>query len=496
MSNRWIQLDGSAKHYMLRWLASYSFSHPSTLGIRRRLGAHNLASALSFQPQYSTGKTRSGNVEKLLVVATIFINHFGTPADWFLINTGSASGPSSNPLLVFGTLALVGILSLGLVGNGEAVFKVLATEPLIPAMFFLLGLSPLWSGYFAESLNGAINLGLMGLFATILLVRFELRQIIHLAAIAMAIGIVMDLFWVVAMGEYGQNSVGHWDGLGTQKNDLGGHSLIALLVLLVAARTSGTRRFIYYGLSIVTAVLLVGSQSKTALAAGILSTGCLVVFVVFRSRKTLFGAVLLSISSASVVAVLFVTANIGLIANWLDRDITFSGRTQLWGLVLTGISERPWFGYGYDGFFQGPLSSAHPISAQADWAPTHAHNAYMQMALHVGLIGVIIFVAFTARAVVRATNCSRVVPGPLGLLPLVYMTMVIMVSFTESGVFAQRFGLVLMLVIIVNAKTQVDLHELTAALRSSAHKNDQDGIDLDLRDGDQAADTADFATSL
>lgn len=452
---------------MLGWLRKHT-ANTACLGTAVEPGDHRLLAPATFlRSEYSAGRTHPGNVEKTLVIATIFINHFGTPVDWFLTNTGSASGPTSNPVLVFGTLAMVGVLSLGLVGNGEATFRVLATEPLVPALFFLLALSPLWSDHFAASVNGVINVVLMGLFATILLVRFELGQIIQLAAVAMTIGIAMDLFWVLAMGEYGRNSVGHWDGLGTQKNELGGHALIALLVLLVAARTAGTRRFMYYGLSGVTAVLIVGSQSKTALAAGVLSSLCLLVFVVFRSRKTLFGAVLLSISSASVIAVLFVTANIGLIAGWLDRDITFTGRSQLWSLVRTGISDRLWFGYGYDGFFNGPLSAAHPISAQADWAPTHAHNAYMQMTLHVGVVGLAIFVAFTLRTIGRATNCSRLVPGALGLLPLVYLTTTILVSFTESGVFAQRFGLVLLLVVTVSAKTQVDLREAALAARKA-----------------------------
>lgn len=425
-------------------------------------------------------------IEKVIVVVAIFINHFGTPESWFVVNTGSASGPDAKPMLVFGTLGLVGMLALGLVGNGEAVFRVILVEPLLAGFLILLSLSVLWSNYVAASVTGIVNVLLMVLLAIVLLVRYRLDEIIKLSAVAMGIGVLLDLLWIVGMGDYGSKN-GIWDGLGTQKNELGGHSLIALLVLLWAAKAAPRFRFISYSLAICTTVLLVGSQSKTALAAGALSAACMAVFVVFRSRKTLFGAVLISISSASVVAVLFVTANVGLIAGWLDRDITLSGRTQLWGLVRDGIANKPWFGYGYDGFFQGPFSPAHAIVSQAEWAPTHAHNAYMEMALHVGVVGAVVYIGFTIRGIVRATDCARKVPGALGLFPLVYLTMATMISFTESGVFSQRFGLVLFFVALIVAKTEPDRLAGIAAENgvlpsSEASDADEANDEIDLRD--------------
>jgi len=41
------------------------------------------------------------------------------------------------------------------------------------------------------------------------------------------------------------------------------------------------------------------------------------------------------------------------IANALGRDVTLTGRTSIWAVVLDKISKHPWLGYGYKGFWLG-----------------------------------------------------------------------------------------------------------------------------------------------
>ena len=281
------------------------------------------------------------------------------------------------------------------------------------------------------------------------------------------IGIVMDLFWVLAMGPLGRHGVGPWDGLATQKNALGNHGLLAVMVFLIAARTFRRFRVPFYLLTIVSLVLLVGSESKTSLGAGLVTAASFVVFLVFRARKTLAGAVVISLLTGMTLTILFVTANLEEVAGRFGKDATFTGRTDLWAEVLRSIGGEPWLGFGYDGYFGGPLSESHRITAypRFEWGPNHAHNALMESALHVGIPLTIVYLLFNLRALARATDHVRWVRGPFGLFPLVFLTMMTMTSITESGIFTQRFGVTLFVMAIVLAKVGVDEAKASGVLR-------------------------------
>lgn len=409
-------------------------------------------------PVFRATVPRPGLLERALIVGLVFINMFGTPTSWFLQNTGAASGPTNNFLLSYGSLAAILVLSVGLIGQGEAVFRILSAEPLMVLYFFVLGLSPIWSIRFNESVSGVINLFAMIGLAIVLLVRFRPPEIFQMITVAFAVGIVLDLVWVFAMGPLGRSGSGAWDGLATQKNALGNHGLLGVMVFIVAARTFRHRRVPFYTLTVLSLVLLVGSQSKTSLGAGIVTAASFVVFLIFRARRTLAGAVTIALVAGVTLTVLFVTANLEAVAGQFGKDATFTGRTDLWSEVLSAIGHHPWLGFGYDGFFGGPLSESHPINAypQFDWGPNHAHNALMQSALHVGIPATVVYVVYNFRALARATDHVRWVRGPIGLFPLVYLTMMAMTSITESGIFTQRFGVTLYIMAVVMAKVGAD----------------------------------------
>ena len=424
---------------------------------------------------------RPGLLERTLIIGVIFINMFGTPASWFLQNTGAASGPENDFLLSYGSLAIIAVLCIGLIGNGDAVVRVLSAEPLMVLYFFAVGLSPIWSSRFGESVSSVVNLFAMIGLAVILLVRFRPPEIFQLVTVAFTVGILMDLFWVFAMGSLGRNGVGDWDGLATQKNALGNHGLIGVMVFLIAARTFRRFRVPFYVMAALSILILVGSNSKTSLGAGLITAASFVVFLVFRSRKTLAGAVTIALGTGLSITALFVTANLEAIAGRLGRDVTFSGRTALWNEVLAAIGRKPWLGFGYDGYFGGPLSESHRINAYPgfEWGPNHAHNALMESALHVGIPLTLVYLAFNIRAIARATDHVRWVRGPLGLFPLVFLTMMSMTSLTESGIFTQRFGVTLFVIAIVLAKVGVDEAKASGVLRLDQERDRRLGQTVD-----------------
>src|SRR5690606_12694225 len=157
----------------------------------------------------------------------------------------------------------------------------------------------------------------------------------------------------------------------------------------------------WYPMLAASAVLVLGSHSKTSLGSMLMLAVMLIVFTAFRARKTLYGAVTVTMITAVVAAILWATANVALIADWLDKDPTLSGRLPLWEDVVEEIGRRPVFGHGFEAFWGGYFSPAHHILMQSTWTPPHAHNAVLDDALEMGLVGAGLFIAVFIRTVIR-----------------------------------------------------------------------------------------------
>ena len=72
-------------------------------------------------------------------------------------------------------------------------------------------------------------------------------------------------------------------------------------------------------------------------------------------------------------------------------DSSFTGRTDIWQFALDRMSQRPITGYGFAAFW-GTQQVVYGMSGTSIWANTaaHAHNAYLDLALTVGIPGSIL----------------------------------------------------------------------------------------------------------
>lgn len=78
------------------------------------------------------------------------------------------------------------------------------------------------------------------------------------------------------------------------------------------------------------------------------------------------------------------------ITSQLPIDATFTGRTDVWGFALTAVWEKPILGHGYATFWD---DASDRIGAQgAEWAveASHGHNSYLELALNIGLPGMVL----------------------------------------------------------------------------------------------------------
>jgi len=179
---------------------------------------------------------------------------------------------------------------------------------------------------------------------------------------------------------------GSWRGTFPHKNEAGAAMSLFVFVGLFVARV----RNVSLGAAIValSAVFLVFSHSKTAIA--LLPLVLIVSWLVTHARRGAYammaaiGALaLLNLVSLGSIFSDAVREGLSLVV-----DPSFTGRTDIWEFALDQLARRPITGYGFSAFW-GTENVVYGLSQSSTWASnaTDAHNAYLNLALTVGLPG-------------------------------------------------------------------------------------------------------------
>lgn len=94
----------------------------------------------------------------------------------------------------------------------------------------------------------------------------------------------------------------------------------------------------------------------------------------------------------------------------LGRDATFSGRTDIWRLVLDAAWERPLLGFGYNAAtadFMRPLLVGWVGSAAVD-----AYNGYLDVLLGTGIVGLVSLLFCISSVIIRGFSRVKTSAGP------------------------------------------------------------------------------------
>jgi O-antigen ligase len=376
---------------------------------------------------------RPGYVEKALVVAATSTLLMGLPVDWFATRAQHD--------LLDGNLKMVaaqlGLMLLGFVriaGNLNDIVRGIKLEATIFLFVGLAMASLFWSADIGETIRMSIVLSAIAFYGLYLVIRFELVEILRLLSVTFTISALCSLAFVFALPVYGLQPDGNWDGVFFHKNALGFAAAVGMPALLAAGRTTPKLRFVFYSAAALHGVLLFFSSSKTMFVAGYGSVALFFFYRLFRGRKTLRGAVMVGMTSSMLFAIAFATANIGMLARWLDKDVTLTGRIPLWEDLFPIAMERFLFGHGYRAAFGGWFSPVHEALNNHQWGVSHAHNALLHLWLDMGMIAVVLFVVSFFRTVKRAIHGVNLVPNAVGLWPLAFLSTAALISISESGI--------------------------------------------------------------
>jgi O-antigen ligase len=117
----------------------------------------------------------------------------------------------------------------------------------------------------------------------------------------------------------------------------------------------------------------------------------------------------------------------------LGKDPSLSGRTYLWQASIDMIRLRPWFGYGYQAFWQG-TGAANQVWLAIRYVAPHSHNGFINISLDLGLVGLFFFVMSLLTMFVRGIALLRIEKSPAEMWPLLYASFLLLYNQTESTI--------------------------------------------------------------
>lgn len=370
-------------------------------------------------------------LEEVYVVVSLvlFTGAFGT-----FLGAADADVAEGNPVMqaLFASIYLIALILL--LWRPNRFVQYLFAERYLLFVLLLALLSIGWAAVPELTIRRSIALAGTTLFGVYLASRFDLNQLLRLIGWACLIVVVSSLIVALALPNYGVMQgtyTGAWRGVLGHKNSLGRLMTFSILVFLLLLGRRPYRWPFLLGLGIAMPLLLL-SQSATALVVLLASTAILPLLRVLRWRNTLLLGVAMMAVIGAAFGAMYLWTNADVIVASLGRDITLTGRTQLWQLVLNAIGERPWFGYGYSSFWNGWNPEATYIWFRLSWEAPHAHNGALDMLLDLGLVGLGLFGVSLWQGISRGVKGFRLSSGSDGYWPLTFFTYLLLANFTEN----------------------------------------------------------------
>jgi hypothetical protein len=232
------------------------------------------------------------------------------------------------------------------------------------------------------------------------------------------------------LGQHGAAFHGQWRGAFANKNQLGAVAFLALATMWpYLARRDYKRVAVTVFLSL---LCLWGSKSGTSIAVSALSLMLIGTFFAAKKIGLGRGATTGALLVVALLGYLLQDNIINLVVTSLGKDLTFSGRDEIWLHMWAIGVERPLFG-------QGPYYLIIDQTVM-DWLRKEvvfpqlrsAHNSYLETFIEAGALGVATMISAYAVVLWRWSS-SRNTDSPLSLLVLSVLIPVAVYNNFESA---------------------------------------------------------------
>jgi exopolysaccharide production protein ExoQ len=224
-------------------------------------------------------------------------------------------------------------------------------------------------------------------------------------------------------------------GIFIHKNHAGAAMALGFLMEWYFKETSARARLLRRIALVVFFVFLVASNSATSLVAVIATVIVVSCFNFLHVRckiplPLIFAFVL--IGSGTALALQDVAIQM------LGRNSDLTGRTELWAFVVSMIAKRPLFGYGLSGFWMGASEETLDAQKLLGWNPIYAHNGYLEIALSLGLVGLLLVLYIIGTGLKRVLANPQMNQPSGNMWPIAFFVFVLVHNMGECTLLMQN----------------------------------------------------------
>lgn len=212
------------------------------------------------------------------------------------------------------------------------------------------------------------------------------------------------------------------------------HKVMASLFAVIGAvgilsTTRGARRVVCLS---VLALFVALTGSATGVVLFLLALALYAVSSMLLRSRLLLRDFFIILAVFVTVSVLLVVANWSSILGDLGRDSTLTGRTYLWESGMFAWMERPILGWGFDAYFDSPNATLinSQFRALGDYAVPHFHQSFLQTAVDLGIVGLVLLVAILASVLIWSYDYANRVKNGSGIFSLVVTVIMTVAAFT------------------------------------------------------------------
>lgn len=331
-------------------------------------------------------------------------------------------------MIVFGFVMLI-LWQDGLLSGYTFFWK---KNPWLIVFLSLTLISTFWSVEPSVTIYRSLELIFTSLIGAYIGIRYDIKGLLNILLWTGIVFVIISFIIATSLPEMGRMFNppydGAWRGIYWNKNHIAGiMSLLNSVFLLVSMTGFPKKRFltaisaIFYILSLVLVYL---SKSAAGYILVILLHFAIILTVLWLKfqdhfkRKHYFA--FLVISSVGLVTVL---TNLKFAFGLFNRNPTLTGRVQLWQYLLESvISQRFWFGNGFGALWTFE-AFRRSVQLHIGWGypVVMADNGYLDMLLHLGIVGAILFLVTFAVMCQRVYKYALVKRTLVDFFPLILM---------------------------------------------------------------------------
>ncbi|BAU42321.1 O-antigen ligase family protein [Leptolyngbya sp. O-77] len=308
--------------------------------------------------------------------------------------------------------------------------------PLILLIVGLVICSVLWSAQPNLTQTRAIALLGTTLFGVYFGTRFSPKEQLNLLGITFGIILFLSLVFVIALPSYGRMAgihAGAWRGIFIHKNPFGQMMVLSSLVFLsLSSRKNRASWMPMLGLA-VSALMVIMSASSSSLINFVTLILIFIVIKIALWPERIMIPVVCVLGALGCFISLFLVDLLELVVGSVGKDLTLTGRADIWPIVIRQGLQRPILGYGYSGFWGDWNSPGAVVWKDYGWLAPNAHNGFIDLWIQLGFVGAAIFLVCLLQMLMRSFQLSRQAEASLYLWSVIYLIFTCLINSTESS---------------------------------------------------------------